>query len=257
MKTLSLYLAILNLLWMGCQQKSPNIPVTVEEKQELLEAVQLTTKDYITTSSDYLVYPIYLNQPENSTRLIPNEKKRVFDSYGYDTYNRNLPINLLFYNIETQERHYLFAPNPAIIANHSNVIDYYKKIEKQDEVLERKQLKTRPGKLFFEIINKNANGNGFIDYNDSKALFMSDSLGRGLVQLTPAFMDVKSWEFPFPEKDKLQVKTLVDGNQNGSFDLEESSDYEQILIIDINKPKEYVVVLDTTAMKAYKEQLLH
>ncbi|MDA3882271.1 MAG: hypothetical protein PF481_03220 [Bacteroidales bacterium] len=203
MKNIFLYSIVVFFFFTACTTE-----ITPKVEKKLVNASDLNfEKSVKIKGADYLMYPVSIKIETKSENYV---SKRGFEREIY---------NIVFYNYKTGEKHLLFDSTQKI-KNIAPVILDYRQIKKN-----------KNSKIIFQIIV-----NDFDSNNDLKAghdpayLFMSDDNGKNLTQISPDFVDARSWKFINEEKTLIEVDGKVDSNNDQKFD---GADREHIYIIDI------------------------
>lgn len=104
--------------------------------------------------------------------------------------------------------------------------------------------------VLYEGYNLDTNKDGKLNYNDLKALFISDLNGANFKKLTLDFEELIGHKF-IVENDQLYFQTQKDSNNNGIFD---SADGYRNYVVDLNQPVKTAVRYDDQLIKNYNGQ---
>jgi hypothetical protein len=78
--------------------------------------------------------------------------------------------------------------------------------------------------IVYTIADKDTNRDGIIDFNDIKALYMSEVSGTNFMKLTPDLQELIDWSI-VEIKNRLYFRTIEDTNKNGDFDKNDNLHY--------------------------------
>lgn len=179
-------------------------------------------------STHYLVHPI-------GTYILKKDRSDYskYGSYRLDNYDissqsgdritGNLS-NVKFQRIDANELKSLTEEN-LNISSMTFIRDVFKKIEK--------------GYLIYDVIDKDTNADGTLDFNDLRSLYMSNLNGTSFRKLSPNGQDLIKWKVILAA-NKLYFKSLEDTNNDGEFNKKDQFHYFFIdLSDDTSKVVEY------------------
>lgn len=139
------------------------------------------------------------------------------DGYGEEQ-------NILFYDPETDEQHFLFANRLQIIKRYEGHL-----LQRRS----RSDTSARPANkahIYYTVIDEDYNKDNKLDSNDPSYLYMSRFDGTGLTRLTPEFYDLQTYRYI--ERSNIILATLtLDENKDGKFN---NNDAEVLYKIDLN-----------------------
>jgi len=203
MKNIFVYSIIAFLLISACTTE-----ITPKIEKKLVNASDLNYEEsVIIEGTDYVMYPVSIKIETKSKNYV---SKRGFDREIY---------NIVFYNYKTGEKHLLFDSTQKI-NNIAPVITDFHQVKKN-----------KNSKILLQIIITDFDNNNDLKAgHDPAYLFMCDTDGKNITQISPDFVDVRSWKFINEEKTLIEVDGKVDSNNDQKFDGE---DREYLYIIDI------------------------
>ncbi|MFO7867892.1 MAG: hypothetical protein R6U95_01165 [Bacteroidales bacterium] len=223
-----LYVILFIPLFIACKQE-----ITPQVEKKLVSASDLNYEESVQIKgTDYSFYPVSIKIETTNKNYV---SKRGFDREIY---------NLVFYNHKTHEKHLLFDSSQNISQIAPVIVDYQKKPNIKDN-----------GKLFYLIIITDYDNNDDLEEgHDPAYLFMSDIDGSNLTQLSPDFVDARSWKFLNKEKTLIEVDGKVDSNADQKFD---GDDREHIYIIDIKDRHNSREILGKPFQEILKKRYIH
>ncbi len=231
-KTNLLLLGLSFLLFSGCNRtsKAPH-ELTAEEIQEIRQDKMEVTEVHFHKSekiagTDFLIYPVSASTDEQGAQY--------YSKGDYD----NRTWNIIFYNVKTQEQHFLFNDIIPTIKAYPSDSDF--QYIDPDEVEKIKRENRKEGQLFFEIIMEDFNGDGKMDDSDPNALFVSDLNGSNMQRLSPKGLDLQTWKFIDEEKTKIEFRCREDSDGNKYFD---SDDRIKVLLLSLGDPQNELIDL--------------
>lgn len=202
MKKIMLLLFLISII--SCSEKQPQrivYPENNNENSTEKPIIDTDIKDKLIVdlpqkldSSNYILFPL---------KRIPisNSKTRISKtSYSWNRYS--IPLeNLIFENINTGKTHFITNDTVKIVS----FIQLY-------------NAKNTPEKIVvYEVIHKDSNQDGYLDNDDIKSLFISNSNGRKFTQLSPSSQQLLTWNY-ISESKTIYFKTTTDTNKDGDFD---------------------------------------
>ncbi|MFW5851365.1 MAG: hypothetical protein ACOCWB_03990 [Bacteroidota bacterium] len=227
MKNIFVYSIIFFLFFTSCTNE-----ITPKIEKKLVNASDLNfEKSVQIKGTNYLMYPVSIKIETKSENYV---SKRGFDREIY---------NIVFYNYKTGEKHLLFDSTQNI-SNIAPVILDYRQIKKNKD-----------SKILFRIIITDFDNNGDLKAgHDPAYLFMSDTDGKNITQISPDFVDARSWKFINEEKTLIEVEGKVDSNNDQKFD---GADREHIYIIDIENLKNSKEILGKEFQMVLKKRYIN
>ena len=86
---------------------------------------------------------------------------------------------------------------------------------------------TKKQVLVYEVIDKDTNQDGKIDFNDINTLYISKINGNDFKKMTDTNRELIDWKF-IESKNRLYFRTIEDTNKDGEFDKNDIVHYKYV-----------------------------
>lgn len=236
---------------------SENSDATTTEDQELFkEDMEAVTLEYFDTinvhDTDMVIIPIGASKEKTKRSKgrslnLDNAKMNFgYDSWDYKNNYDNRFFNLLFYDLK-RDSSYLFFNNERAMIRYVRA-----NVNKSGAAASKF--------IFYNIMNKDYNMDGKLNYKDSHHLFVSDKKGKNLIQLTPNNSQLRNWTI-IKDSNIIIAKVLMDSNDDKKFDTpkdygDPKGDRLRLIKIDLDNVKKGRPFLSPETEEQLKEQFL-
>ncbi|WP_298895577.1 hypothetical protein [uncultured Psychroserpens sp.] len=187
-----------------------------KEKNERKTVVMADLPIHI-DSTNYLIHPI-----GNYVFSRNKSDYSEYDDYRSDSYSNTFDVssnsgdritgdisNLKFQNVNSNELKPLTENTVSIRS-----ILFLRKVFK----------KNGKGYFLYEVIDKDTNADGDLDFNDLKSIYISNLNGTAFRKLSPHLQDLVTWKMIL-EANKLFFKSIEDTDRNGEFNKKDKMHY--------------------------------
>lgn len=171
-------------------------------------------------STNFLIHPI------GDYKIEDKQGKIIYKSAGYGSKNFSIS-SYSGYRISGNLSNVKFQHIDA--ENLSSLTDDVIKI-KSFSFLRKVFYNTKKQFLLYEVIDKDTNQDGKLDFNDINTLYVSNINGMDFTKLSDINKELIDWKI-IESKNRLYFRTLEDSNKDGKFDKKDIVHYN---FVDLN-----------------------
>ena len=218
---------VINLI--SCSENKETFERKENKEDEKVSNLKIQTHEFFEIdSSGIVVFPLQIGKTENSGL------KGSFDSEKRDAY-----WNMIFYNTNTGEKHWLSDKKMPILNYETNYSNSY--ISSKDTQNLHIDNYSSKNYIFYNMITEDFNQDKKLNYSDPTYLFISDKEGKNLKQISPNNLNVVDWKL-IPKANKIIINARKDINGNKNF--EDDDDEIVSLEYDLNAQKNATLIFD-------------
>lgn len=214
----SLVLCILCLSF-SCTDKSHDINLQrgIDKDTAANTSLVIFADPLMVDSSHIIMYPLIL-------------PKSVYESsFSSGSGERTSYWNVVFYNTETGLQQLLTTDKKIVI--YSISINGNSSSAYSDDW--GNKINVYKNNIFYNVVSKDYNGNGYLDDNDPEYIFTSDKYGNNFRQLSPDGYNVRSWD-AVKGTTKIILEAQRDENNDKKFN---DGDKMIPMVVDITSGK--------------------
>ena len=204
------------------KRKVVDDPKTVSEVKKETKIIQIAELPFLIDSTSYMIHTIGNYNPQKGrTKHIGSSGSYYSDDFTSTSFSENR-ISGNISNVKFQ--HIDSSALKSLTKNTLNIQSMH--------FLREVYNKTGHGYFIYNVIDKDSNADGELNYEDLESLYISNLNGTAFRKLSPNGQDMGNWK-TLLEANKLFFKSIEDIDANGEFDKKDKIHY---FYLDVSTP---------------------